>query len=327
LKQIVLLGLVLSAISAGGSHAADDLVAVSSTVAHTDVAVTGSTMDDYHEATDVEIKASSSTSMNYQKTAFQAKAGEQVISQRILNNTVPIKTTTFPQTDMSVNAKGEVVQKVTTITTNIYESSIIRRIKKFWNKTADLATVKQIAILFAKQHGGELLATEMTLFNSIASTDGNEFESKYHYFQYSHKVLETKLRKALTIFKTPLPDVEVKKLMLRIQDCNEGAIAELIQSAGAETHRKDAWTVVAQLFLATCKKELPYVQVFAWMGAKSGAYKPNKWNDRHAMIVDDYITRFLFHQVYLLWTCEIVPPFTSEPVDHVDTEWSATGTG
>jgi hypothetical protein len=253
--------------------------------------------------------------MSYGLESLSTEEGYEQISKRMENGTVPVKTAQIAQCEMVVTASGASEERNTVVTTNIYETVVIKRIRRFWNYKTSIKTVKALAISFGQTFGVPLSASEIALFNSICATDGNKFESRYNYVQTTETNLALIIRRLLSIFKSPIPDQEVIKLLARVQDCMEGAIAEMIPSCSAETHNQDAWTVMAQVFLATCGKDVPYVQVFAWFGSKSGAYKPNKYSEHNSRVIDELMTRFLFHQVELLFTCPAAPilPVESAP--------------
>jgi len=275
--------------------------------------LTGETKDDFHEATDVlkEHTTNSVTSVS-SEASYQVGSNELVDKVSYINNTCPTSTTSYDNTEVWIDEQGMLRERVTTVTTNIYESTKVKRIKRFWSKTDKLDSVKELAISFANLHGSPLTRPEVDLFNSMAVTDGIKFESKYNYFQTKLEGLKSVMRYAVDVYKTRMTEEDILKLRLRIEACNEGAITEMILSDSAETHNQDAWTVVTQVFFATCKKELPVVQILSWYGAKSGAYKPGKWSPTNAHTVDMIITKFLNAHVGLMFTCTQAPELVSE---------------
>jgi predicted HNH restriction endonuclease len=238
---------------------------------------------------------------------YQLSAEEILEEEYEINATVPKETKTWEEKETLI-VDGKTVERVVTKSYAIYDSVKVRRIKTFWKRSDKLDTVKPLAIKFAAKYGQRLTEQEIALFNQIAVTDGIKFESKYNYFQFKHgDQLERALRAALEVYATKLPDLEVSKLYSRIESCQDGAIAEIVNSDAAETHSENQWTVITQVFLATCKPQFPVVQVLTWYGAKSGGYKAGKWSQANAATVDRIITKFLNAQLGLIFTCKDSP--------------------
>jgi predicted HNH restriction endonuclease len=303
--QLVLLGLIATAVLA---KAHKQVLDSGKTEDVKEQIHQGETEDDYNEASDVA-KSSTETKdvkITGEKT-YQLSAEEILEEEYEINATVPKETKTWEEKETLI-VDGKTVERVVTKSYAIYDSVKVRRIKTFWKRSDKLDTVKPLAIKFAAKYGQRLTEQEIALFNQIAVTDGIKFESKYNYFQFKHgDQLERALRAALEVYATKLPDLEVSKLYSRIESCQDGAIAEVVNSDAAETHSQNQWTVITQVFLATCKPQFPVVQVLTWYGAKSGGYKAGKWSQANAATVDRIITKFLNAQLGLIFTCKDSP--------------------
>ena len=303
--QLVFLGLIAAAVLGAGvennrplasaphRHKAATTQVSSSTSkpARTGMKVVSSTVE---ETQTVKIDA---------EPSYQLQEGETLEEIYHINATVPFESKTYTTYETYIDEKGNVRDREVTTTVNIYESKKVKRIKRFWSRRDKLDSVKYLAQVFADEFGGALTKKELEQFNSIAFTDGNEFESKYNYLQTPHETMEDVLRKALSIYKTRLAETDVLKMIERVKRCDDNAISEVIVSDDAEVHSENAWTVVSQVFLATCKKELPFVQVLTWYGTKSGSYKPGMFSVENSKIVDVLVTRFLLQQLGLMFSC------------------------
>ena len=311
--QLVLLGLIATAVLAKASnkaHRQTDGAVVDS--GKTDQVGEkfheGETEDDFNEASDVAQSSTESkdTKITGEKS-YELKEGEELEEEYEINNTVPSDTKTWEEKVTTI-VDGKTVEKVITKSYAVYQSVKVRRVKTFWKRSDKLESIKPIAIAFAAKYGKKLTESEIKLFNEIAITDGIKFESRYNYFQFKHgEQLEKALRAAVEVYGTQLPDVEISKLYSRVENCQDGAIAEVINSDAVETHSENQWTVVTQVFLATCKPEFPVVQVLTWYGAKSGGYKAGKWSHSNAATVDRIITKFLNAHLGLIFTCKDAP--------------------
>ena len=307
--QLVLLGLVATAVLAKPAHKAHAQDQNSGQTQDIKEAFhEGETEDDFNEASDVAQSSTESqdTKITGEKT-YQLQGDEVLEEEYEINDTVPKDTKTWEEKVTTI-VDGKTVEKVITRSYAVYQSVKVRRIKTFWKRSDKLDTVKPLAIAFAAKYGQKLTEQEIALFNQIAVTDGIKFESRYNYFQFKHgEQLERALRAAVEVFSTKLADIEITKLYSRLESCQDGAIAEIINSDAVETHSENQWTVVTQVFLATCKPEFPVVQVLTWYGAKSGGYKAGKWSEANAVTVDKIITKFLNAHLGLIFTCKDAP--------------------
>lgn len=307
--QLVLLGLVATAVLAKTAHKAHTQEKNSGQTEDVKEAFhEGGSEDDFNEASDVAQSTTETqdTKVTGEKT-YQLQADEVLEEEYEINDTVPKDQKTWEEKVTTI-VDGKTVEKVITRSYAVYQSVKVRRIKTFWKRSDKLDTVKPIAIAFAAKYGQKLTPEEIALFNEIAVTDGIKFESRYNYFQFKHgEQLEKALRAAVDVFATKLPDIEITKLYSRLESCQDGAIAEIVNSDAVETHNENQWTVVTQVFLATCKPEFPVVQVLTWYGAKSGGYKAGKWSEANAVTVDKIITKFLNAHLGLIFTCKDSP--------------------
>ncbi len=311
--QLVLLGLIATAVLAKAhkqAHNQDDnnIIDSGKTDKVPEKFHEGETEDDFNEASDVAKSTTESqdTKITGEKT-YQLQ-GEEILEEEYeINDTVPKETKTWQEKETTI-VDGKTVERVVTKSYAVFQSTKVRRIKTFWKRSEKLDTVKPLAIAFAAKYGKRLSTQEIALFNEIAVTDGIKFESRYNYFQFKHgEQLEKALKAAVEVFGTKLPDLEITKLYSRLESCQDGAIAEVINSDAVETHTENQWTVVTQVFLATCKPEFPVVQVLTWYGAKSGGYKAGKWSQQNAVTVDKIITKFLNAHLGLIFTCKDAP--------------------
>jgi succinate dehydrogenase flavin-adding protein (antitoxin of CptAB toxin-antitoxin module) len=270
----------------------------------------GGTEDDFHEDSDVEqIEEESETKRLVNKeNSYQLKQDEKLESVFDVDNKVPVKTETKVETVTYIGEDGKVHEKQVTRTYNIYETVKVKRVKKFWTETLNLKSVRDVIVEYVKNQAPELSDEELKLFNTIAYTDGIKFESRYNYFQVKEDDLSLELfSSALEIYKTKLSQEEIAKFLQRIKACDDNFILEVINEKEAEVFSSSAWTVVVQIFAATCGKEIPALQIMAWVASKSGSYKPGQYSESNAATVDRIISKFLLANLGLLFTCKDVP--------------------
>jgi hypothetical protein len=268
----------------------------------------GSTKDDFHEATDVvRTKESTTKQSRVYEDSYRLKPGEDLLD--CIEKTDGIAPVMDTCTDY-VNEclpDGRIVNKTITRKVCVNKSLKIKKVRKYWTKKYNLASVTSIIAGFTKKFAPELSDAELALFNSIAITDANEFQSDYNYVQVKEKDLEPVLRKVLKVFKTPLCEDDVRHLQHELKECKEEAIVKILDTKPIEVDTEDAWTVCFEVFFATCGKNVPAVQMFAWSGCKSGAYHKRLCNPNNRAIVDKIITKWLARQIYLLFTCKDAP--------------------
>lgn len=311
--QLVLLGLIATAVLAKASnkaHRQTDGAVVDSgkTEKVGEKFHEGETEDDFNEASDVAQSSTESkdTKITGEKT-YELKEGEELEEEYEINNTVPSDTKTWEEKVTTI-VDGKTVEKVITKSYAVYQSVKVRRVKTFWKRSDKLESIKPIAIAFAAKYGKKLTESEIKLFNEIAITDGIKFESRYNYFQVKEEDLtEDLFAAALEVYKTKLSQEEQFKFLQRIRSCEEEFVLEVINEKEAEVFSSTAWTVVVQIFAATCGKDIPALQVLAWAAAKSGSYKPGQYSEANAGTVDTIVSKFLLANLGLLFTCKDVP--------------------
>lgn len=270
----------------------------------------GATEDDWNEDTDVEqIEEESQTKrLVKQEDSYQLKQDEKLESVFSVDNKTPVKTETKVETVTFIGEDGKVHEKQVTRTYNIYETVKVKRVKKFWTETLNLKSVRDVIVEYVKQQAPELTDDELKLFNTIAYTDGIKFESRYNYFQVKEEDLTIELfSSALEIYKTKLSQEEIFKFLQRIKACDQDFILEVINEKEAEVFSSSAWTVVVQIFAATCGKDIPALQIMAWAASKSGSYKPGQYSEANAATIDRIVSKFLLANLGLLFTCKDVP--------------------
>lgn len=270
----------------------------------------GGTEDDFNEDSDVEqIEEESETQrLVNQEDSYQVKQDEKLESVFSVDNKVPVKTETKVETVTYIGEDGRVHEKQVTRTYNIYETVKVKRVKKFWTETLNLKSVRDVVVEYVRQQAPELTDDELRLFNTIAYTDGIKFESRYNYFQVKEEDLTMELfASALEIYKTKLSQEEIFKFLQRIKACEADFVLEVINEKEAEVFSSSAWTVVVQIFAATCGKDIPALQVMAWAASKSGSYKPGQYSESNAATIDTIVSKFLLANLGLLFTCKDVP--------------------
>lgn len=268
----------------------------------------GMTSDDWHEKTDV-IRTSDTTKetkVDYEKS-YQLKDGECLISEMTRTDGVKPEVKTVVEYCNDILPNGSIINKTITRTVAVDYSKKCKKIRRYWTKSYNLTSVASLVAGFTKKYALELTDAELALFNSIAVTDGNELESKYNYVQVKEEFLEPTLRKVLQVFKTPLCEADIKALANEIGECKDEAIVKILDTRPIEVDREDLWTVCLEVFFATCGKEIPAVQMFAWSGCKSGAYHKGLCSRGNRDVIDKIITRWLARHIYLLFTCKDVP--------------------
>lgn len=266
------------------------------------------TKDDWNEKTDVkrERQVEQTKKVDYEPS-YQAGKDEVVLKCWEETDKIDPVTTTCVEVESTILPDGRLVNRTITRQVTINHSIKVKEIKKFWTKKYNLLSVTSLIAGFTKKYAQELTDNELALFNSIAVTDGNEFESNYNYVQAEEKYLDVVLRKVLKVFKTPLCEDDIKYLLNEIKECKKEAVVRLLDTRSIEVDREDSWTVCLEVFFATCGKEIPAVQLFAWSGCKSGAYHKGLCSKPNRATVDTIITKWLARQIYLLFTCKDVP--------------------
>ena len=314
--QILLLALLATAIIAKAApktvtkhHKQDNGETVTEVNAE-EVFKEGATEDDFNEDTDVEQiqEEEDTTKLVKQEDSYKLQQNEKLVEVFDVDNKVPIKTETKTETVTFIGEDGKVHEKQVTRTYNIYETVKVKRVKKFWSETFNLKSVRDVVVAFVQKQAPELSDDELKLFNTIAYTDGVKFESRYNYFQVKEEDLTEELfAAALEVYKTKLSQEEQFKFLQRIRSCEEEFVLEVINEKEAEVFSSTAWTVVVQIFAATCGKDIPALQVLAWAAAKSGSYKPGQYSESNAGTVDTIVSKFLLANLGLLFTCKDVP--------------------
>lgn len=266
------------------------------------------THDDWHEKTDVvrERTSTSNRKVDYEKSYQLGKNEELLKCWEETDGVKPI-TKTVTEIVNTILPDGRLSNKTITRQVTINHSLKVKQVKKFWTTKYNLKSVTSLIAGFTKKYAQELSDAELALFNSIALTDNNQFESKYNYVQVKECFLEPVLRKVLKVFRTPLCEDDIKYLASEIRECKNEAIVRILDTRSIEVDREDAWTVCLEVFFATCGKDIPAVQLFTWSGCKSGAYQKGLCSKPNRGTIDAIITKWLARQIYLLFTCKDVP--------------------
>ena len=274
---------------------------------HGEANQSGTTADDFHENTDV-VRFSNETHNVYTDNDDQKELtkGEVNLGDITEDEVAPEPVVIVEWVD-KVLPDGRIIKVKVTRTVIIKKSKVIRQIRDFWNKSISLDSVKPIVIAFTDVFGQELNATQLNLFNWIATTDDEgSLGWNYNYVQVRLEHLKKTLKAITEIFYTPLSQDELNTLEATIRTCNNSKpVAISINTDAGESYTASGWTVRVESFFSTCGNGKPGVQLATFAAHKSGGWvTPDKFSCPNSRTVDDIITQWLIRHLHLLFTCK-----------------------
>jgi len=268
---------------------------------------TGSSDDDYNESSDVKRTGTGMSSVSIDKEqSYQLQDGETLVGtwEEDAGN-LPDEVITE---DVAVqNPDGTISQVTKTRTIKVKKSKLFKRVRSMKKYSVNIGTIRGILPFLAEQEHIELTSEDMQLLNAIVATDGNRFASQYSYTQVLLADLRLTLNSILTGFKAPLSADDVDQIEYQIRTCEGPGFYRVLDTSSKETHTSKLWTVMAEVIVATCAKEKPGVQLFAFSSSKTGTFKPGYYSDENDKTVDGLVTRWLFKQAWLLFNCPDSP--------------------
>lgn len=292
---------------------------------------TGGSEDDFHENTDIQ-RTSSESSRRWEGTQQQRdlQAGEELLSETFSPDVIDQGVEVEEWVSRTL-ADGRVERVKVTKTIYVTKTTTIRTVRKFWNSTVNVDSVKPVILAFTDVYGRELNETQLNLFNYIAATDNQgAYEFNYNYVQVRQENLRKTLKAITDIFYTPLNQGDLNNLEIKIRTCeNNEPIALNINTDAGESYNADGWLVRVEAFFATCANGKPGVQLASWAATKSGGWsEPENFSEPNVRTVDDIITQYLFRAMNLLFTCTdadipVRPTHCSDPESSPET--SAAG--
>ena len=284
---------------------------------------TGSTADDFHENTDV-VRFSNETHHSWDENEAQKpiEKNEDLLGDIVEGEGAPTPVTVVEWVD-KILPDGRRIKVKTTRTVTVTKSKVIRRVRRYWNSSISLASVKPLVIAFADVYGRELNQTQLDLFNTIATTDDtSSLTWNYNYVQIRLENLKKTLKAITEIFYSPLDQSELDSLEAVIRNCTEPVVTNINTDAG-ESYTASGWTVRVEALFSTCGKGKPGVQLVTYAAVKSGGWvSPAYFSVPNSKTVDNIITQWLFRHLGLLFTCTdadlpIKPTACSDP-EHAD---------
>lgn len=264
----------------------------------------GSTKDDFHENTDV-VRFSNETHNSWDENQAQKELdkNEDLLGDIVEGELSPPPVVVVEWID-KVLPDGRMVKVKTTRVVKVTKSKIIRRVRRYWNSSISLASVKPIIISFTNVYGKELNQTQLDLFNHIATTDEEgHFKFNYNYVQVRLEHLRATLKAITDIFYTPLSQCDLDSLEATIRNCTDPVVTTMNTDAG-ESYTASGWTVRFEALFSTCGKGKPGVQLVTYAASKSGGWVcPSAFSVPNSHTVDAIITQWLIRHLYLLFTC------------------------
>lgn len=275
---------------------------------------TGKTEDDFHEKTDIIRTEEATKTLNdtTSRKEVSLKEGEVIWESLEEDQGIDPNETQELVTYFDEIIDGRLVRTKKVKTVQVGKSKITNRVRRFWSKQMEVKSVKLIINQFVSTYGSELSDDEYTLLNAITSSDGNRLTSNYNYLQIKKESLHSTLQQITKDFVSQPSQEDLDKIELQINECKDGAVVSYMNTDKAETHTPTAWTVAAEVLIATCDPTLPALQLYTFSGSKSGNYVPNMYSEPNSEVVDKLITRWLFSHIGLMFRCTKSP--TRPPV-------------
>lgn len=268
---------------------------------------TGSTADDFHENTDIQRTSNQGSQVWTDSQKKRDLESGEVLLGDVVEGQDATQPITFSEWVNQKNADGTISRVKVTRTILVTKSTVVRSVRKFWNSSVSLDSVKPIVLAFTDQFGQELNQTQLDMFNFLASTDDQgAYQSNYNYVQVRLSNLKSTLKAITDIFYSPLDQTDLDSIEATIRTCTKDRpVALNINTDAGEKYNADGWTVRIEALFSTCAEGKPGVQLASYAASKSGGWAtPERFSTPNSKTVDDIITQWLFRTLNRLFSCD-----------------------
>lgn len=302
----------------------------------------GSTKDDWHEDTDIQrVSFSDKTHERLEDSIWSGRREGDILvgSERtVTDGEAPVWVNTT-ETKLEMR-DGKLVQVTVNRRHKVDKHKHIQKVHRFIHKNYTIADIHPVIVAFGAEFGKPLSELELELFNTLAVTDGNEFEMKYDVELARPDTLKRTLRSISSLFSVKLDEDDIADYSHMIaHSCPDGYLAFNLDTTPVEKHNRECWTLKTDLLLVTCgnedKRPVKGYQMFAWSASKSGFYRHNMYSPENAATLKSLVTRWLYNNMWFIANSN-KPPIDTTPVEgwaerfkhwheHVDGDIGAKG--
>lgn len=272
------------------------------------IAEEGVTSDDWHEDTDVEIfeSADHEHHRNDDSKTYTLKEGEEFYgSESTVTDGMAALWTNTTESRLEM-VDGKLVNVTVIREHRIDKHRKIQKIKAVVHSKVKIDSVLEVVRSFGTEYGHDLSPVELQLFNTIATTHGNEFHMQYIIRQIEHKDLDKTLRKIAKLFSVQLDEDDFAHWAnLIAHNCPNKYHVFALNTTDVEINRPDLWTVKTEVLMATCGGEnnVGY-QLFGWSASKTGSYQRNQYSAENGETIDKLMTRWLYGNMRAMVDCD-----------------------
>jgi hypothetical protein len=268
----------------------------------------GVTSDDWHEDTDVQIFEGETHETNREDPGSKIvlKPNEVLVGPEVTvtDGLPPVWQNT---TETRLEMKDGKLVNITIIREHrIDKHRKIQTIKTIIHNKVKIDNVLEVVRSFGQEYGQELSTIELELFNTIAITQGNDFQIQYATKQIYSSDLDKTLRKISKLFTVQLDEDDYSNWVdLITNNCTNKYQVFALNTSAVEVNRPDLWTVKTEVLLATCGSEnnIGY-QLFAWAASKTGSYHRNQYSAENGKTVHKLMTRWLYANMNAMVDCK-----------------------
>lgn len=279
----------------------------------------GITSDDWHEDTDVQIFEGETHETNREDDGSNIvlKDNEVLVgSETTLTDGMPGLWQNTTETRLEMQ-DGKLVNISIIREHRIDKHRKVQKIKTIVHNKVKIDNVLEVVRSFGQEYGQELSSIELQLFNTIATTHGNEFQMQYAIKQIYSSDLDKTLRKISKMFTVQLDEDDYSDWVDAItNNCTDKFLVFPLNTTAVEVNRPDLWAVKTEVLMITCGSEnnVGY-QLFAWAASKTGSYQRSQYSAENGETVDKLMTRWLYANMNAMVDCkkDVVP--SNECVD------------
>ena len=157
-----------------------------------------------------------------------------------------------------------------------------------------------------KSHGAALTENDLTLFNTIASTEGNRLESDYKQLSVGpNQDLVSALKEAQKLFHGGLASESITTLATEIKECKSGYVCRIMSPDAITFYRQDRWQIGIQILIIVCST--PTIQIFAWKGSKVGSFNKGFYSEPNADTLQRIVSGWFLEYLGTLFGCSEAP--------------------
>jgi len=271
-------------------------------------AAEGVTSDDWNEDTDVQIFESVDRENHRDDKGqqYKLKDNEQLYgSEETVTDGMPALWQNTTETRLEMQ-EGKLVNISIIREHRIDKHRKVQKIKTIMHNKYKIDNVLEVVRNFGAEYGKELSALELQLFNTIATTHGNDFEMQYAIKQIKKDELDKTLRKVAKMFTVHLDEDDFSYWSDMITNkCTDKYQVFALDTSKVEINRPDLWTIKTEVLMATCgSPENVGYQIFAWAASKSGSYQRNQYSGENGETIDKLVTRWLYANMHSMVDCK-----------------------